>query len=166
MGALTSSDRLPRSASLMDRLRFGSIVDEETGCWMWQRAINRRGYPVMNAKWLIGENSAHRVAYVAANGAIPDGMTVDHLCFRPSCVNPAHLQLLTHSENSARSRKAMSDFCLRGHRFTPENTKWQPDRRNPERGPHRLCRTCKKDYDRMHAQKRAAARAAARLAAK
>lgn len=46
----------------------------------------------------------HRVVYLLNRGPIPDGMTVDHICFNTLCCNPAHLQLLTRSANSARKK--------------------------------------------------------------
>lgn len=45
---------------------------------------------------------AHRVAWAAVNGPIPDGMTVDHRCHVRQCIEPTHLRLLTHPANSAR----------------------------------------------------------------
>lgn len=45
---------------------------------------------------------AHRASYILFKGDIPEGMTVDHICHNTLCVNPAHLQLLSRSENAAR----------------------------------------------------------------
>jgi len=40
-----------------------------------------------------------------ANGRIPENIQIDHICHNPSCVNPDHLRLATHSENMWNSRK-------------------------------------------------------------
>ena len=45
---------------------------------------------------------AHRIMYEAVNGAIPDGKEIDHLCIIRHCVNPEHLQAVTHLENTRR----------------------------------------------------------------
>ena len=46
--------------------------------------------------------TAHRVAYTATHGPIPDGYEVDHICFVTDCCTPEHLQLLTTEENARR----------------------------------------------------------------
>lgn len=87
--------------------------DEE--CWPWTgptlqmpRSPNiRHSYGKIRAfdplDSRVGRTTyAHRVTYMMSKGPIPKGMTVDHICFNPNCCNPAHLQLLTLSENAAR----------------------------------------------------------------
>jgi len=45
----------------------------------------------------------HRVAYEIFNETtIPDGLTVDHLCFNKLCINPKHLEAVTLEENNRR----------------------------------------------------------------
>lgn len=82
---------------------------------------------------------AHRAAYEVAHGPIPADMTVDHLCFNPSCVNPDHMRLLSLSDNAKNQRSATKTHCKNGHEYTPENTYIRPIR---ERSGKRDCRAC------------------------
>lgn len=76
----------------------------EEECWTWLGATNDRGYP----RWGYGPSGAqvnvyaHRFSYETLIGPIPDGLTVDHLCRNIVCVNPAHMELVTKSENTRR----------------------------------------------------------------
>jgi hypothetical protein len=45
---------------------------------------------------------AHRFAYMLLVGAIPPGLTLDHLCGQPACVRPEHLEPVTNAENLRR----------------------------------------------------------------
>ena len=44
--------------------------------------------------------TAHRVAYRLANGEIPPGMVVRHMCDNPPCCNPHHLLIGTARDNA------------------------------------------------------------------
>lgn len=56
-----------------------------------------------------GERKAHRVAYVQANGPVPDGLWVLHTCNNPSCINPDHLYAGTPKQNSEDRRQSGRD---------------------------------------------------------
>lgn len=87
---------------------FWARVDKSGDCWEWTGPRHQQGYG------LVGHRSrkAHRVSYELANGPIPDGMLVRHLCHNPPCVRPDHLTLGTQKDNMAdmyaagRGRKA------------------------------------------------------------
>lgn len=127
-------------------------VDTETGCWVWAKRVNKNGYAVTD----IGGSSrfVHRISVEVFAGPIPEGMTVDHLCFNPPCVNPSHLRLLTLSENSRNQRSAMKTHCVNGHEYTPENTYIRPQKRRQGR---RDCRQCIRDRVAKYAKRKAAA---------
>lgn len=82
-----------------ERRRFWSKVDVRSAdeCWLWMAAM-RGKYGLFNVPpTTIG---AHRYAYQAAKGAIPDGYVIDHICRHPRCVNPAHLQAVSPGLNN------------------------------------------------------------------
>lgn len=87
----------PRSAgSRVDRLwRF--IQRSPSGCWEWVGRRDVKGYGRCgDGRW------AHRAIYELLVEPIPQGLTIDHLCFNPGCVNPAHLEPVTRAENTRR----------------------------------------------------------------
>ena len=65
-------------------------------CWVWMGYKSSNGYGrfKLNNKYDI----AHRAAFILWKGDIPEKMVIRHTC-RNKCVNPAHLQMGTHSEN-------------------------------------------------------------------
>ena len=110
----------------------------ESGCWIWVGSTTPEGYgqTSFNSKLIL----AHRVAYKAANGSLTKGLTIDHLCRVRCCVNPAHLQEVTHRVNILRgtsmsARHARKTHCIHGHPFDETNTM------SPRNG-WRQCRAC------------------------
>jgi hypothetical protein len=79
-------------------------VDPVTGCWLWLRWRDPNGYGrISQSRW--GRSLlAHRWYYEQRHGPIAAGLHLDHLCRRPSCVNPDHLEPVTNRENILRGR--------------------------------------------------------------
>ncbi len=96
---------MPYTAPIEVRLWNKISPEPNSGCWLWAGAYggspDRRGYGQI--WWRDRRRMAHRVAYEVWRGPIPDGLQVDHLCRTPECVNPAHLEPVTPTENVRRS---------------------------------------------------------------
>jgi hypothetical protein len=75
----------------------GDYIVDESGCWIWQRYINRHGYGRLarGGKRGTPRQLAHRWYYERLVGPIPDGLELDHLCRNRACVNPDHLEPVT-----------------------------------------------------------------------
>lgn len=119
------------------------IPADRAACWVWTGAINSGGYGSFGASGSSVE--AHRWSYRNANGPLPLGKELDHIChtrdktclgglscLHRRCVNPAHLEPVVQRENWARGRapsvaNATKTRCKHGHEFTPENTYYRPD---------------------------------------
>lgn len=117
----------------MHNNRFWSKVEKDTGteCWYWVAGRTKAGYGVFYTNRT--HVYAHRVSYELENGPIPAGKEIDHTCGCRFCVNPEHLEAVTHQQNVRRA--FYKPYCRRGHMLTAENT-W-------ERSNGRLiCRKC------------------------
>jgi hypothetical protein len=88
------------------RLSPVEYVEEDRGyvtpCWTWQRGTARGyGVAVVNRKTI----RAHRLYYIRANGPVPAGLDLDHLCRNRRCVNPDHLEPVTRAVNAQRGER-------------------------------------------------------------
>ncbi|HEY5986999.1 MAG TPA: HNH endonuclease signature motif containing protein [Streptosporangiaceae bacterium] len=138
-GLITARERDPvkRFWSKVDRNGPTPSNRPELGqCWDWTAGKDDKGYGRVG--WGGRTLLVHRVAYELAVGPIGP-LTIDHLCRRPPCCNPDHLEPVTIRENTARglhvSATALrTNRCIHGHEYTPENTYWWKGERQ--------CRTC------------------------
>jgi len=118
-------------------LRFWSKVRKTDDCWEWTGYRQSGGYGRLYLQG--GVALAHRFSYGLLVGEIPQGLEIDHLCRNTSCVNPDHLEAVTHQENMMRSANGygLTGKCRpMGHEMTAKNTYITP-------AGARSCRTCK-----------------------
>lgn len=88
-------------------------------CWLWTSGL-KNGYGEFNTG-VMGSYQyqyAHIFSYVLVRGPIPNELELDHLCLIKPCVNPFHLEAVTHAENCRRSWWATHSHkthCVHGH---------------------------------------------------
>ena len=83
------------SRALLERIRSRVLVDEG-GCWLWQGAVNSKGYPQIGVKVRYGRGgsisrSVHRLVVDALHGPLGPKDLACHRCNVKRCVNPKHL---------------------------------------------------------------------------
>lgn len=120
-----------------DFKRFWNKVVKTNKCWNWTGAKGQWGHgQFWNGKRLV---NAHRISYEMHIGKIPKGLTIDHMCRNPPCVNPKHLQAITMRDNILLGSKAQNTHCPNGHPFSADNTFYIKTSRS--------CRICKRKRD-------------------
>lgn len=130
------AERRVGSREVADQRFWAKVQPGINGCLLWTGAF-KSGY----GKLSIGGVGfmAHRVSYEWAKGRIPQGLFIDHLCRNRLCVNPDHLEPVTHLENIRRAPNYRSSLthCPVGHPYDEENTYVTPSGR-------RHCRSCRR----------------------
>lgn len=90
-------------ATEKEHARFWQKVIKGDSCWEWSGAPHPLGYGICT---LAGRTLlAHRVSYFNFVGPVDDELEIDHLCSNRACVNPAHLEQVSHQENCMRGVK-------------------------------------------------------------
>lgn len=135
----------PKPTPASQRFHAKYEVDAVSGCWNWTAHISTEGYGTIGETVEPGRSVslyAHRVSYEMHKGPIPAGLVVDHMCNNTRCVNPEHLQAISHRENINRSpspsvQRRLADRCIRGHDLSdPANVYVRRD------GGGRQCKAC------------------------
>ena len=88
--------------SVHERLELYTI--KGPGCWSWRGVHHSEGYAQLKVDGR--PISAHRLWWEQLNGSVPDGLELDHLCRNRGCVNPSHLEPVTHALNIQRGANA------------------------------------------------------------
>ncbi len=128
---------------------WAKVKRQPSGCWEWTGSRDWYGY----GRFLTGSASdgsrkmsmAHRVAFEAYVGLIPPGFEADHLCHNPPCVNPRHIEAVTHRENIQRGfdRRPKPTHCPEGHPYSGSNLYRHP------RGTL-VCRRCTSEHRKRY----------------
>jgi len=118
-----ATDLRPRTkASTAER--FWTKVEKTEGCWTWKGARTAGSYGTFRngAKYV----KAHKMSWLLANGPVPDGMHLDHLCHNRGCVNPDHLRPVTQKQNNEHRAGARVDSKsgVRGVFWDKNARKW------------------------------------------
>ena len=91
------------------------VFPTDSSCWLWTGQVTRNhrynhiAYGLYSFKeklgdmWVTRSRAAHRFIYEALVEVVPLGLELDHLCEVKLCVNPAHLEPVTHQENVIRN---------------------------------------------------------------
>jgi len=81
---------------------FVKTTPQANGCLLWTAFLTKDGYGKFRFNGR--KVSAHRLALTWATGEDIDlYFDVDHLCRARACVNPEHLEAVSHEENMLRS---------------------------------------------------------------
>lgn len=129
------------NATANDIARFMAKVDKlPNGCWYWMGARSRgkgnsKYYGTFHVSGHRGGQSvrAHRFSSEVFNeDKCPPGHHRDHTCNFSMCVNPAHIEIVTHAENQRR-KMAARKIC---------DHQWQPFRLIGQPVEVDLCGSC------------------------
>lgn len=121
-------------------------LDSSTNCWNWTDKCDDKGYGrFWDGKTL---HRAHRYAYFLYRSEIKDSsLVIDHLCRNRQCVNPYHLELVSHKTNILRgiglaAQNTLKTHCTKGHPYSGSNLRINCY-------GHRVCIQCAKFHGKQ-----------------
>lgn len=95
---------------------WGRIKKTSNDCWEWQGATTPGGYGKIFYRGRL--ECTHRLAWLLVYGEIPKNLLVCHHCDNRLCINPNHLFVGTHKDNT--------QDCIRKRRFPQNGIKLTP----------------------------------------
>jgi hypothetical protein len=118
------------------------VQEDENGCWNWMISKGGGGYATTKINNVTVR--IHRIIYEHYKGKIPPDLELDHLCRNRACINPEHLEAVSHRENAVRgisfvAENAAKGQCSNGHPYDMVDT-----------DGHRRCSICLKEYQHNH----------------
>ena len=105
----------PFFAEARARLMRRVVIDPVTGCWLFQgsHSGSGRGGGYGRLRYRGQYWAAHRLSFLAWKGPIPKGRQAGHTCpCNPpprNCINPDHLQAMTHLRNQRQRSRQMRE---------------------------------------------------------
>lgn len=134
MAEITSRDLIFSNEIYRERMRAALLrntsPEPNSGCWLWMGGVGPTGYGYMTGGKKHHHIAVHIASYELFKGRVPAGMEIDHKCRVRCCVNPDHLQTLTHADNVRRGidvgghvsrvQKAKT-HCPYGHPYSGDN---------------------------------------------
>ena len=138
---MARKSRAQSRKEIIDRFWEKISRERKSGCWLWTGALNSQGYGHFYANGR--GRGAHCVAYELYVGLIPIGLELDHKCRVTACVNPDHLEPVTHAENCGRGLAGIASglyqqsktHCPSGHPYNGSNIYFR-------KNGHRDCKIC------------------------
>jgi hypothetical protein len=122
---------------------LAKVCFKKSDCWEWNGAIDEHGYGRFHVPGTKSEViTAHEFSYCLFIGPVSKGLELDHLCHNPKCLNPDHLEQVTHQKNMVRGLafnpnrgNCLKTHCIHGHPLDETNTYISKD-------GHRHCLAC------------------------
>lgn len=126
-----------KSVNSIEHVLERVIITDE--CWIWTGRTNGKGYGRSGDRKNEKANLSHRITYEYYIGKIPEGLVIDHLCENKICVNPFHLEPVTHAVNIRRAfdnRNKSDIHCKNGHLWSLNSFN------SPRSARNRRCKVC------------------------
>lgn len=92
IGPLTPSRAHYRHKSAHRFRTTPNIIGVPSGCWEW----------IESTAYGYARDFSHRLSYQIFVGPLIEGLELDHLCKNTKCVNPEHLEQVSHRTNIRR----------------------------------------------------------------